>query len=219
VHKFWKDAGSFGGPKWAKIAQAGRMYFDPKVPKVVFLDHVVDLSHNGGLFLGKTTKWFESMGGYYLKLLDLKRNSSVFKSRVGLFVSSETERLVKKAKGLKLIEVECPVKKVKMVKHERVVYSDKVIPVRTRHKVLKSREAIEVLMEECVGYDASEWEDFWKDMTPDSWANLSDDDVKKVVGVESTEYDLLEEGVEAEEEENCEDECDEDSDDSSDEDE
>jgi len=42
---------SFGGPKWGKIAEAGMLY--GKIPDKVFIDHVVDLSHNGGSMFNK----------------------------------------------------------------------------------------------------------------------------------------------------------------------
>ena len=194
-HKYWKDRGSFGGPSWANIARAGRMYFDPKIPKTVFLDHVVDLTHNGGLFLGKTNRWFTSFGGYYLKLLDLKRESSVFNSLAGLYVSSETERIVKKAKGLKLIEVNCKINKVTLAKHTGVVYGNKIIPVRSRHTYLTNRVRIERLMSECERYNPEKWEGFWEGITKDSWA-IPKSELKKGKGVSVEEYDLLEEGVE-----------------------
>jgi len=168
-HKAWKDGGSYGGPKWAHIADTGLMYFDPKIPPVVFLDHVVDLSHNGGLFLGKTARWFRSYPAYYLKLLDLKRVASVFQSVVGLFVEPRTAVIIKQAQALGLVKVECKIKVVKIQPHVAVEYGNKIIGVGWNHKTLVERGEIEVHMKHCTGYTLEFQKRFWEGVEKDSW--------------------------------------------------
>ena len=41
----------YGGKKWCAIAEAGLMY--KKVPDVIFIDHCVDLTHNGSIYFDK----------------------------------------------------------------------------------------------------------------------------------------------------------------------
>lgn len=68
---------SFGGKAWARIAKAGMLY--GHVSDVVFIDHVVDLSHNNGLFLDKGVIFTTHFDSYlYLRALDAKRHGSIF---------------------------------------------------------------------------------------------------------------------------------------------
>ena len=47
----WDSA--FGGSKWAAIADALRLYLNGEVKAAVFIDHVFDLRHNGGVLFNK----------------------------------------------------------------------------------------------------------------------------------------------------------------------
>ena len=67
----WKD-NSYGGQKWADIAKAGLMYND--MPDTVFIDHAVDLSHNGGSMFNKDILFLQHSAGNYLRMLDDKRH-------------------------------------------------------------------------------------------------------------------------------------------------
>lgn len=48
----WYDE-AFGGKSWAKITRAGLMFYNNAIPKSTFIDHCVDLSHNGGMAFNK----------------------------------------------------------------------------------------------------------------------------------------------------------------------
>lgn len=71
--------GGFGGAAWANIAKSAGYYFKFRNMPVVFADHVVDLSHNGGIAFNK---------GYllrmkyprYMEMLDTKREESLLKT-------------------------------------------------------------------------------------------------------------------------------------------
>lgn len=45
--------GSFGGDAWARIAQAGFQFLSGELSPTVFVDHVFDLRHNGGVLFNK----------------------------------------------------------------------------------------------------------------------------------------------------------------------
>ena len=69
----WRDA--YGGKRWANIAQAGMMY--KKVSSTVFVDHAVDLSHNGGSMFSKNVLFQAYDAHSYIHMLHIKRNSSI----------------------------------------------------------------------------------------------------------------------------------------------
>ncbi len=97
--------GSYGGPKWGKIAQSAALYYTlgASAP-VVFADHCVDLAHNGGLAFNK---------GYILRnpsdhagytaMLDTKRHGSLLGSRLKLEVTEPVYRLATEAANLGII--------------------------------------------------------------------------------------------------------------------
>ena len=53
---FWRftKGGSYGGPKWAKIAHTLRLYEEGGLTKTAFVDTCWGLQHNGGVYLSKT---------------------------------------------------------------------------------------------------------------------------------------------------------------------
>lgn len=73
--KKWEGNG-YGGVSWQKIAGAGKLY--GTVPDAVFIDHVVDLTHNGGLFLDKGFILACREGeAYFLNVLTVKAQGSL----------------------------------------------------------------------------------------------------------------------------------------------
>ncbi len=46
-------SGVYGGPKWAAIAKAALDFLEGKLTHTVFVDHVYDLKHNGGVLFNK----------------------------------------------------------------------------------------------------------------------------------------------------------------------
>ncbi len=49
---FWSS--SVGGPRWADIAKAGMLFLEGKLNHSLFVDHVFDLRHNGGVLFDKS---------------------------------------------------------------------------------------------------------------------------------------------------------------------
>ena len=218
----WFDSGGFGGKSWGRIADAGLLYFNPSIPKDVFLDHVVDLTHNNGLFLGKTAKWFRSEPALYLKLLDTKRCSSVLKLRTKLYVTAETRRLVAKAKRLKIIEVETKLVTTRMKKHVRVEYGKKVMPVSFDHVICTDHRARvdRWLRENCERLWGEHREAFWAGVDRLGFYEVEGDKIpgwrgamvaKKVAKLaQDEELDLMEIDAEEEYESHSDDEGDDD---------
>lgn len=81
----WIDT-AYGGDAWASIAQAALMGWEGKLTKMVWIDHAVDLSHNGGLAFDKEDAGILYFAGYYVncsknmykRLLDYKAHSGSF---------------------------------------------------------------------------------------------------------------------------------------------
>lgn len=74
----WDDG--YGGPKWREIVEGALMY--GKVPDAVFIDHCVDLQHNGGTAFSKPTYGFLHFSLDFTDLhsyLELKSNYDVLK--------------------------------------------------------------------------------------------------------------------------------------------
>lgn len=65
----WREA--YGGNKWGNIADAGTMY--NKVSPQVFIDHAVDLSHNGGSMFTKNVLFRIYESGAYRYMLNQKK--------------------------------------------------------------------------------------------------------------------------------------------------
>lgn len=51
--------GGFGGPPWARIANTLFQWLSGKIPNIVWVDYVWDLSHNAGRFFDKCHLWQE----------------------------------------------------------------------------------------------------------------------------------------------------------------
>src|SRR5207244_2130819 len=79
-----KWRGSFGGDAWLKIVGACREYLTTlRAFPLVFADHIVDISHNGGLAWDKGyLLGLHSRGpDTYLAMLDQKRTGSLLEWR------------------------------------------------------------------------------------------------------------------------------------------
>lgn len=79
LHRLFKDgkwSHSYGGAKWANIVSAAMMFFS--MPRTVFIDHVVDLSHNCSLAFDKGMVVQSPNVGIYKAMLDRKRDGSLF---------------------------------------------------------------------------------------------------------------------------------------------
>lgn len=93
--------GSVGGESWAKIAEGALMYFT-KAP-AVFIDHVVDLSHNGGICFDKPVLINMQDDSVYLSILDRKANDAYYSEGP---LDDETAELVNRAVSLGFIKFE-----------------------------------------------------------------------------------------------------------------
>lgn len=77
------DKYGYGGPPWLRIAEAGMMYYSTN--PMLFLDHVVDLSHNNGLFLDKGTIFDYPESRYdYIAMLTRKTTGSLLEPGYGI---------------------------------------------------------------------------------------------------------------------------------------
>ncbi len=70
----WGKSTSIGGPKWAAIAQAAADFLSGKLKHGVFVDHVFDLRHNGGVLFDKHSMVSRLTSEYAIReQLDYKR--------------------------------------------------------------------------------------------------------------------------------------------------
>lgn len=77
--------GGYGGGSWGKICRAAAKYFQFKDMPIVFADHVVDLSHNGGVAFNKNIIFSRDMGdSAYINMLDTKKETSLLQSTLTL---------------------------------------------------------------------------------------------------------------------------------------
>src|SRR3972149_5951561 len=72
---YWTDG--YGGSSWQRIVEAIQYYYE--LPATVFIDHVIDLSHNSGLAFDKDILVYGLLcEKSYLEFLSLKSKGSVF---------------------------------------------------------------------------------------------------------------------------------------------
>ena len=99
----WRDA--YGGKRWGNIADAGMMY--KKVSSTVFIDHAVDLSHNGGSMFSKNVLFQPYDASNYLYMLSMKRKFSILEDDCefleNLWVAQNAKPFLKLAAKLGLI--------------------------------------------------------------------------------------------------------------------
>ena len=77
--------GGYGGGSWGKICRAAAKYFQFKDMPIVFADHVVDLSHNGGVAFNKDIIFSRDMtDSAYIRMLDKKKEGSLLNSTLTL---------------------------------------------------------------------------------------------------------------------------------------
>jgi hypothetical protein len=81
IHAFtaYSWGGSTGGERWANIARTAGLFFDPKFRNtpIAWIDHVVDIVHNGGLAFNKGYIICNPLDkSAYMKMLDQKRNAN-----------------------------------------------------------------------------------------------------------------------------------------------
>lgn len=89
----------YGGRKWRKIAEVGALY--GKIPDVLFIDHCVDLMHNGSIYFDKDTNIFIFKDQYlYKKMLDKKRDSSFKEFLSYQNISSYIESFIRKLNNI-----------------------------------------------------------------------------------------------------------------------
>lgn len=95
-------SGSYGGKSWMKIAEAAMMYGN--VPDTVFIDHCVDLKHNGGLAFDKCVIWSLFYKGFSHDMF-LSRKSKLDIVKWGtLTLDIRVKGLLERAKSLGFID-------------------------------------------------------------------------------------------------------------------
>jgi hypothetical protein len=73
----WSSA--YGGKAWHNIVKASILYDNPIMPKSVFLDHIVDLAHNGGCAFNKNVLLTLTSSADFKAFLDAKCTGSAIK--------------------------------------------------------------------------------------------------------------------------------------------
>ncbi len=91
--------GSVGGGAWADIARAALLYF--KADPAVFIDHVVDLSHNSNLAFDKPMLVTLHSYERYQAMLDRKTDSPIYNEGV---LDNATAELITRAQSLGYIK-------------------------------------------------------------------------------------------------------------------
>lgn len=70
---------SIGGPKWAAIARTARLFLSGEMSPTVFVDHVFDLRHNGGVLFNKHSMLSRTDERSLRKQLDIKKATTSLK--------------------------------------------------------------------------------------------------------------------------------------------
>lgn len=100
----WKR--SYGGTKWQTIARAG--LYRGRLPDSLFIDHCVDLTHNGSIYFDKDTTIVHPLQGrdleHYIRFLDLKRECAS-ERLLESACSSTVCRLISRAAVLGIIKI------------------------------------------------------------------------------------------------------------------
>lgn len=132
----FKEKTDVGGKLWLQIACAAAMY--GKVSHDVFIDHVVDLSHNNGSFVNKPVGSFcDGAHGrmYYKFLLDEKTRVGLSKTGTSLRVLKTVMPLLNEARKAKVFEVKANVKVFPYVKYLPTQWGEKTLTVRKAHSI------------------------------------------------------------------------------------
>lgn len=108
VFGYHLKGGSYGGPKWAKIAQTAMEYLTKPYYRnfpLVYADHCVDLAHNGGLAFNKGYIFSMPSKGEaaYMKVLDVKRKGSLLQSDCVLTLGPKVLHCLKEAEALGIV--------------------------------------------------------------------------------------------------------------------
>ena len=97
----WRS--SYGGKAWGNIVDAAMLYESNPSSWAVFIDHAIDLSHNGGCAFDKGIflELFDT--SVYMTVLDTKRAGSLLDSTLDLFVPPIVKTLLDDAVSMKLV--------------------------------------------------------------------------------------------------------------------
>jgi len=120
----WRDA--YGGDQWGNIAEAGTMY--KKVTSTVFIDHAVDLSHNGGSMFSKSVLFLPYHSGHYRHMLGMKTAFSILDDNDGntflkkFWVAQNAKPFLKLAAKLDLI----PADMIYSTKYDHVQFPETI---------------------------------------------------------------------------------------------
>lgn len=97
-------ASGYGGKRWAEIAKVALLQFD--TPREIFIDTVINLQHNTGTVLNKSTELFNLHSTEVLKdelNYRAKTKEPLYKLWIGSNLSYETRSLYRRAQGLGIV--------------------------------------------------------------------------------------------------------------------
>jgi len=98
--------GSFGGSKWGLIADGAAFYFKYLDKPLLFSDHVVDLSHNGGPAFNKGIILTSQSWASYIAMLNRKRDGSLVEGHHTLILPFEVGLWFKMFQCLKALVID-----------------------------------------------------------------------------------------------------------------
>lgn len=98
--------GSYGGPKWGAIADGAAHYFKHGDKPLMFSDHVVDLSHNGGPAFNKGIIFRCENWAQYVAMLDRKRDGSLLQGDHKLVIGPKVFAWLEMLKMFEALDVD-----------------------------------------------------------------------------------------------------------------
>lgn len=129
----WRSG--FGGEAWLRIIKAVNMYFTGELDAVSFIDHVVDLQHNGGSAFNKAacdaTGFDTSYAGYINEFLNYKFNYDILRQYINRHfeVSTKVKKLIDRHNNIidgKLVTT-WTIGRLAAVKKSEVVYKNNIL--------------------------------------------------------------------------------------------
>ena len=98
--------GSYGGPKWGAISDGAASYFKYSDKPLMFSDHVVDLSHNGGPAFNKGIIFRCDNWPQYIATLDRKRDGSLLHGDHKLVIGPKVAAWLEMLKIFEVLDVD-----------------------------------------------------------------------------------------------------------------
>ena len=124
-------ASGYGGVKWRNICDAALMY--KKVPNITFIDHIINITHNGGTAFDKGILLYLSCNSTFQRFLCCKRDYDDFINNYygesSLYMSSQVFHLLKNVVSLGSV-LPCynyeSLTKISIIQHNKLIFPQPV---------------------------------------------------------------------------------------------